>query len=44
MTNFCVWTLEPSFLPGAGAGAVPIWSEPESALGPWTSGAGAGAA
>ena len=27
------------FLPGAGAD--PIWSEPESAPGPWTSGAGA---
>ena len=24
-----------------GAGADPIWSEPESAPGPWTSGAGA---
>ena len=29
------------FLPGAGAGADPIWSEPE-ARGPRTSGAGAG--
>ena len=34
------------FLSGAGAGARadPIESEPESALGPWASGAGAGAA
>ena len=32
---------EPPFLPGAGAD--PIWSEPESAPGPRTSGAGAGA-
>ena len=30
---------EPPFLPGAGAD--PIWSEPESAPGPRTSGAGA---
>ena len=29
---------------GAGAGADPIGREPESALGPWASGAGAGAA
>ena len=33
---------EPPFLPGAGAD--PIWSEPESAPGPRTSGARAGAA
>ena len=29
-----------SYLPGAGAD--PIWSEPELAPGPWTSGAGEG--
>ena len=29
------------FLPGAGAGADPSRSEPESAPGPWSSGAGA---
>ena len=32
-------TLSRLFLPGAGAN--PIWSEPESAPGPWTSGTGA---
>ena len=42
MKNVSVWSrsrLEPLFLPGAGAD--PMWSEPESAPRPWTSGAGA---
>ena len=42
MKTVSVWgpsRLEPPFLPGAGAD--PIWSEPESAPGPRTSGAGA---
>ena len=37
MKNFSAWSR--LFLPGAGAD--PILSEPESAPGPWTSGAGA---
>ena len=40
MINFSVWNwsrLEPPFLPGVGSD--PIWSEPESAPGPQTSGA-----
>ena len=42
MKNVSVWSrsrLEPPFLPGAGAD--PIWSEPELAPGPRTFGAGA---
>ena len=41
MKNVSVWSRSRLFLPGAGAGADPIWSEPESAPGPRTSGAGA---
>ena len=39
MKNSSVWSWSHLFLPGAGAD--PIWSEPESALGLRTSGAGA---
>ena len=39
MKNVSVWSRSRLFLPGAGAD--PIWSEPESAPGPRTSGAGA---
>ena len=39
MKTVSVWSRSRLFLPGAGAD--PIWPEPESAPGPWTSGAGA---
>ena len=42
MKNFSIWSRSRLFSPGAGAD--PSWSEPESAPGPWPSGAGARAA
>ena len=42
MKNVCIWSRIRHFSPGGGAYL--IWSEPESAPGPRTSGARAGAA